>query len=85
MGFHITLTYLIRKVSPAIYTDTFANRPNFGFAGRLFVSNDTSAIYEDTGTAWVLIANVSSGAGTLQQVTTNGNSTNVGISVTAGE
>jgi len=84
MGFSYNVNVLNQKGSPAIYTDTFANRPAFGFAGRLFISNDTAAIYEDTGTAWVLIANVSSGAGTLQQVTTNGNTSNVGISVTAG-
>jgi hypothetical protein len=84
MGFSYNVNVLNQKGSPAIYTDTFANRPPFGFAGRLFVANDTSAIYEDTGTSWVLIANVSSGAGTLQQVTTNGNTSNVGISVTAG-
>jgi hypothetical protein len=84
MGFSYNVNVLNQKGSPAIYTDTFANRPPFGFAGRLFIANDTSAIYEDTGTAWVLIANVSSGAGTLQQVTTNGNTSNVGISVTAG-
>ena len=84
MGFSYNVNVLNQKGSPAIYTDTFANRPPFGFAGRLFIANDTSAIYEDTGTSWVLIANVSSGAGTLQQVTTNGNTSNVGISVTAG-
>jgi hypothetical protein len=84
MGFSYNVNVLNQKGSPALYTDTFANRPNAGYAGRLFIANDTSAIYEDTGTAWVLIANVSSGAGTLQQVTTNGNTSNVGISVTAG-
>jgi hypothetical protein len=84
MGFSYNVNVLNQKGSPAIYTDTFANRPAFGYAGRLFISNDTAAIYEDTGTSWVLIANVSSGAGTLQQVTTNGNTSNVGISVTAG-
>jgi len=84
MGFSYNVNVLNQKGSPAIYTDTFANRPAPGFVGRLFIANDTSAIYEDIGTAWVLIANVSSGAGTLQQVTTNGNTSNVGISVTAG-
>lgn len=83
MGFSYNVNVLNQKGSPAIYTDTFANRPAAGFAGRLFVANDTSAIYEDTGTAWVLIANVSSGAGTLQQVTTNGNTTDKGISISA--
>jgi hypothetical protein len=84
MGFSYNVNVLNQKGSPALYTDTFANRPNFGYAGRLFIANDTSAIYEDTGTAWVLIANVSSGAGTLQQVTTNGNTTNNGILVSSG-
>jgi hypothetical protein len=84
MGFSYNVNVLNQKGSPALYTDTFANRPPFGYAGRLFIANDTSAIYEDTGTSWVLIANVSSGAGTLQQVTTNGNTSNVGISITAG-
>ena len=83
MGFSYNVNVLNQKGTPAIYTDTFANRPAAGFAGRLFVANDTSAIYEDTGTAWVLIANVSSGAGTLQQVTTNGNTTDKGISISA--
>jgi hypothetical protein len=83
MGFSYNVNVLNQKGSPALYTDTFANRPNFGYAGRLFIANDTSAIYEDTGTAWVLIANVSSGAGTLQQVTTNGNTTDKGITITA--
>ena len=83
MGFSYNVNVLNQKGSPAIYTDTFANRPAPGFEGRLFVANDTSAIYEDTGTAWILIANVSSGAGTLQQVTTNGNTTDKGISISA--
>jgi len=84
MGFSYNVNVLNQKGSPALYTDTFANRPAAGYAGRLFVSSDTSAIYEDTGTAWVLIANVSSGAGTLEQVTTNGNTTTQGISISAG-
>ena len=83
MGFSYNVNVLNQKGSPAIYTDTFANRPAAGFVGRLFIANDTSAIYEDIGTAWVLIANVSSGAGTLQQVTTNGNTTDKGISISA--
>lgn len=83
MGFSYNVNVLNQKGSPALYTDTFANRPAAGYAGRLFIANDTSAIYEDTGTAWVLIANVSSGAGTLQQVTTNGNTTDKGITITA--
>ena len=84
MGFTIDFSVLNQKGTPALYSDIFANRPAAGYQGRLFIATDTAAIYEDTGTAWTLIANVSSGAGTLQQVTTNGNTSNVGISVTAG-
>ncbi len=84
MGFSYNVNVLNQKGSPALYTDIFANRPAAGYQGRLFVSTDTAAIYEDTGTAWTLIANVSSGAGTLEQVTTNGNTTTKGISISAG-
>lgn len=84
MGFTIDFSVLNQKGTPALYSDIFANRPAAGYQGRLFIATDTAAIYEDTGTAWTLIANVSSGAGTLQQVTTNGNTSNVGISITAG-
>ena len=42
--------------SPALYSDIFANRPPFGFTGRLFISTDTNEIYRDTGTSWVLIS-----------------------------
>ena len=72
MGFSYNVNVLNQKGTPAIYTDTFANRPAPGFAGRLFVANDTAAIYEDTGTAWVLIANVSSGALYTMQQYVNG-------------
>jgi len=71
-----------QKGTPAFYSDIFANRPAFGYAGRVFISTDTGAIYEDTGTSWTLIADAGAGTtGTLQQVTTNGNSTTLGISV----
>jgi len=80
----VTLDVLNQKGTPALYTDIFANRPTYGFPGRLFFSTDTSAIYEDTGSAWTLIANVANGnVGTLEQVTTNGNSTDQGITITA--
>jgi hypothetical protein len=76
---------LNQKGSPAIYTDVYANRPAAGFNGRLFVSTDTSQIFEDNGTSWILIANSGIGStGTLQVVTTNGNTTNTGITITAG-
>jgi hypothetical protein len=84
MPLRVDLNILNQKGTPAFYSDTFANRPAFGFAGRIFISTDTAAIYEDTGTSWTLISNVSSGAGTLEQVTTNGNTTTKGIVVTSG-
>jgi hypothetical protein len=73
---------LNQKGTPAFYSDVFANRPTFGYAGRVFISTDTGAIYEDTGSAWTLIADAGAGTtGTLQQVTTNGNTTTNAISV----
>lgn len=81
----INNSVLNQKSSPAIYTDVFSNRPTYGFAGRLFISTDTSQIFEDSGTAWILIANSGIGStGTLQVVTTNGNTTNTGITISAG-
>jgi len=76
---------LNQKATPAFYSDIFSNRPTFGFAGRVFISTDTGAIYEDTGSAWTLIADAGAGTtGTLEQVTTNGNTTTQGITITAG-
>jgi hypothetical protein len=76
MALRVALDILNQKGTPAFYSDTFANRPAFGFAGRVFISTDTGAIYEDTGTSWTLIADAGAGTtGTLQQVTTNGNTT----------
>ena len=71
-----------QKGTPAFFSDIFANRPTYGYAGRVFISTDTGAIYEDTGTSWTLIADAGAGTtGTLQQVTTNGNSTTLPIVV----
>ena len=73
---------LNQKGTPAFYSDIFANRPAFGYAGRVFISTDTGAIYEDTGSAWTLIADAGAGTtGTLQQVTTNGNTTTLGVTI----
>ena len=74
-----------QKGTPLLWTDIFANRPQAAIKGRLFFSTDTSEIYEDTGSAWTLIANVagSGSVGTLEQVTTNGNSTDQGIVISA--
>jgi hypothetical protein len=76
---------LNQKNAPAIYEDIYANRPAAGFSGRIFISTDTSEIFVDNGTSWILIANSGIGStGTLQVVTTNGNTTNTGITITAG-
>ena len=76
---------LNQKNAPAIYEDIFANRPAAGFSGRIFISTDTSQIFVDNGSSWVLIANTGIGStGNLQVVTTNGNTTSAGISITAG-
>jgi hypothetical protein len=56
MSLRVYYEVLNQKGSPALYTDTLANRPAFGFQGRLFFSTDTAQIYEDTGSAWTLIA-----------------------------
>jgi len=73
-----------QKGTPAFYTDTFANRPAFGYAGRVFISTDSGQIFEDTGTAWTLIADAGVGGGTLSSVCLNGNTTASGIVITAG-
>ena len=52
----LDLSILNQKGTPMFYSDIFANRPNFGIVGRIFISTDTAAIYRDTGSAWDLIA-----------------------------
>lgn len=85
MSLRVNFNILNQKGTPAFYSDVFANRPAASFAGRIFISTDTGAIYEDTGSAWTLIADAGAGTtGTLQQVTTNGNTTTQGLVVTAG-
>jgi len=85
MSLGISNGVLNQKNAPAIYEDIYANRPAAGFSGRIFISTDTSQIFVDTGSTWVLIANTGIGStGNLQVVTTNGNTTNAGISITAG-
>lgn len=82
----VTLDILNQKGTPAFYSDIFTNRPAAGFAGRVFISTDTGAIYEDTGSTWTLIADATGVVTTpsLQSVTTVGNTTTQGISITAG-
>lgn len=67
----LDLSILNQKGTPMFYSDIFANRPNFGIVGRIFISTDTYAIYRDTGSAWDQIGGSGSGitgsgtAGTL--------------------
>jgi hypothetical protein len=84
MSLRVYYEVLNQKGTPALYTDTLANRPAFGFQGRLFVSTDSGQIFEDTGTAWTLVADAGVGGGTLSSVCTNGNTTATGIIITAG-
>ena len=75
---------LNQKQTPAFYASSLATRPAFGFPGRIFIDTDTpsSGIYRDTGSAWIQVADPGAGTtGTLQQVTTNGNTTTLGIQV----
>jgi len=75
---------LNQKQTPAFYASSLATRPAFGFPGRIFIDTDTpsSGIYRDTGSAWVQVADPGAGTtGTLQQVTTNGNTTTNSIQV----
>jgi len=55
-GIELFNSVLNQLGSPALYSDIFANRPAFGYTGRLFISTDTNEIYRDTGTGWVLIS-----------------------------
>ena len=55
-GINIENDVLNQKGSPAIYSDTLANRPAAGYAGRLFIGTDNLIIYRDTGSAWVAIS-----------------------------
>ena len=75
---------LNQKQTPAFYASSLATRPAFGFPGRIFIDTDTpsSGIYRDTGSAWVQVADPGAGTtGTLQQVTTNGNTTTLGVTI----
>jgi hypothetical protein len=83
----VKLDVLNQKGSPALFASSLATRPAASFQGRLFVDSDnpSTGIYRDTGSTWVQIADAGAGtSGTLQQVTTNGNTSNVGIQITAG-
>ena len=85
-GIEVKYEILNQRQTPAFYASSLATRPAFGFAGRMFIDSDSpsTGIYRDTGSAWVHVADQGVGTtGTLQAVTTNGNTSNTGISVTA--
>lgn len=71
--------------TPALYTAALAQRPTYGIYGRLFMSSDTKEIYQDLATSWQLLADAGAGAGTLQSVTHNGNTTTWGINILGGD
>ena len=79
---NIDLSILNQRQTPAFFASSLATRPAFGFAGRIFIDSDvpSTGLYRDTGSAWVQIADPGAGTtGTLQQVTTNGNTTTLRI------
>jgi hypothetical protein len=85
MGIIIKNNIVNQKGNPAWYEDTLSNRPTANLQGRMFVdtNNPSTGIYRDTGSSWVSVADPGAGTtGTLQQVTTNGSTTDVGISIT---
>ena len=83
MPFGQELNILNQRQTPAWFADTFANRPSFGFAGRMFISTDTQEIWRDTGTGWILIAAAGIGAITASNgVTISGNDVRLGGSLT---
>lgn len=84
MSLRVHYEILNQKGTPAFFSDTYANRPTFGYQGRVFISTDTGQIFEDTGTSWSLIADAGVGGGTLASVCANGNTTATGIVITAG-
>lgn len=60
--------------SPALFSATLANRPAFGYTGRIFIATDTREIYRDTGTSWELIG---SGGGSVNIYNSDGTLTGV--------
>jgi len=64
--------------SPSLNSNTFANRPTFGQAGRIFVDTTNNVFYRDTGTSWVIVGG-SGSTPSLQTVTGIGNTSSNGI------
>jgi hypothetical protein len=78
--FEVDFHILNQKATPAIYADTLANRPTFGFAGRLFVATDSPyGVFRDTGSAWVQVASNGGGGGGSTGVNGLNGTTNIGL------
>jgi len=63
MGLTVHFEVLNQLGTPLMYSETLANRPAAGIAGRIFFRTDSPyGIYRDTGTAWDLIAQSTGGS-----------------------
>ena len=71
-GIYVDFSVVNQLNSPALNSNTIANSPAAGQAGRLFISTDTFEIYRDNGTTWDLIGGPGSstitGTGSATQV-----------------
>ena len=80
------------KETPYIISDTFANKSSYVATtkGAIYICRDGASlsepsIYQANGTIWVPIGSYGIGTdATLEDVTTNGNTTDKGIQITAG-
>ena len=80
------------RETPYIISDTFANKATYAATtiGALYIARDGSSlaepsIYQANGSIWVPIGSYGIGTdATLEDVTTNGNTTDKGIQITAG-
>lgn len=70
-GIYVDFSVVNQLNSPALNSNTFANRPAAGQIGRLFISTDTFEIYRDNGTTWDLIGGP--GTSTITGTGTAGN------------
>jgi len=78
--FEVDFHILNQKSTPAIYADDLANRPAFGFAGRIFINTVTPyGVYRDTGTSWVQIASNGGGGGGSTGINGLNGTTNIGL------
>jgi len=60
-GYGITNAVTNAGGVPSLTAGTFASRPAFGTAGRIYITTDTLAIYYDTGAAWSLVEHALTG------------------------